>query len=611
MHRRLSIALLAMSLAALTIVHAEEIGTSEGNAPGRVENVRVEPAAVSMLRALVIPWHINYQGYLTDDLGNPATDTLDMTFGIWDASVSGTELWSEDQTVSVENGIFNVVLGSIAPIPSDVFQSGQTRWLELTVETQVLSPRTEVTSVGYAYRSVKADSAGYCSLTDMVDNFHASSVPGASDLFPRSFADAEYVNENQTDAITSLMILDGDIATLDLSDGAVSSAKILDSTIVRADVFRTFKAPYSDTSDYARSAPAVPDADWTLAGVVLHPAAMYGLSLRSTNFLYGNKDSTHVNLGVSCTTGTPGFNWAYCTVGGGWRNAANDENATVGGGRDNKASDNGSTVSGGILNSATNILATVGGGQNNIANNSRSTVSGGSDNLAAGNSSVVSGGWQNSALGSGAAVGGGSYNSVAGGSSGIPSGQSDTVGGDFSVAMGYRVRLDTLADYTLAFGNDFTTSAARAVIFYSSTTPIRVGIQNTAPTHLIDVGASGAYCDGGAWVDGSSREYKEGIALLTVDEAASAVAQLTPVTYNYRSDRQEKCVGFIAEDVPDLVATKDRKGLSPMDIVAVVTKVVQTQQEALELQRREIEALKREVELLKRRSINGSPDLNR
>ncbi len=30
-----------------------------------------------------------------------------------------------------------------------------------------------------------------------------------------------------------------------------------------------------------------------------------------------------------------------------------------------------------------------------------------------------------------------------------------------------------------------------------------------------------------------------------------------------------------AEDVPDLIATKDRKRVSPMDIVAVFTKVVQ------------------------------------
>ena len=36
-------------------------------------------------------------------------------------------------------------------------------------------------------------------------------------------------------------------------------------------------------------------------------------------------------------------------------------------------------------------------------------------------------------------------------------------------------------------------------------------------------------------------------------------------------------VGFIAEDVPELVATADRKGMSPMDVVAVLTKVVQEQ----------------------------------
>jgi len=34
--------------------------------------------------------------------------------------------------------------------------------------------------------------------------------------------------------------------------------------------------------------------------------------------------------------------------------------------------------------------------------------------------------------------------------------------------------------------------------------------------------------------------------------------------------------------VPNLVATKDRKGISPMDIVAVLTKVVQSQQKEIE-----------------------------
>jgi hypothetical protein len=34
-------------------------------------------------------------------------------------------------------------------------------------------------------------------------------------------------------------------------------------------------------------------------------------------------------------------------------------------------------------------------------------------------------------------------------------------------------------------------------------------------------------------------------------------------------------LGFIAEDVPDLVATKARQSIIPMDFVAVLTKVVQ------------------------------------
>ncbi len=44
-----------------------------------------------------------------------------------------------------------------------------------------------------------------------------------------------------------------------------------------------------------------------------------------------------------------------------------------------------------------------------------------------------------------------------------------------------------------------------------------------------------------------------------------------------------------ADDVPDLVATNDRKNLVAMDIVAVLTKVVQTQQEQINDQRETIE----------------------
>jgi hypothetical protein len=101
---------------------------------------------------------------------------------------------------------------------------------------------------------------------------------------------------------------------------------------------------------------------------------------------------------------------------------------------------------------------------------------------------------------------------------------------------------------------------------------VGIGIQD--PMYPLEM-AGGAYSNGGSWIDGSSREYKDDIKKLTSEEAFEALEGLDPVKYAYKRDRTEKRVGFIAEEVPDLVATKDRKGLSPMDIVAVLTKVVQ------------------------------------
>jgi hypothetical protein len=112
--------------------------------------------------------------------------------------------------------------------------------------------------------------------------------------------------------------------------------------------------------------------------------------------------------------------------------------------------------------------------------------------------------------------------------------------------------------------------------------------------------SSGAHLtSGGVWTDASSREYKEHITSLTTEEAMQALAALDPVKYNYKSDIEEKHVGFIAEDVPELVATKDRRSLSPMDIVAVLTKVTQQKNQALDEQKRTIARQQEELMQLK------------
>ncbi len=109
-----------------------------------------------------------------------------------------------------------------------------------------------------------------------------------------------------------------------------------------------------------------------------------------------------------------------------------------------------------------------------------------------------------------------------------------------------------------------------------------VGIGESRPSHPLQM-ASGAHVTaGGVWTNSSSREKKENIAALTLDDALAALKGLEPVQFNYRTETVEQHVGFIAEDVPDIVATNNRKGLSSMDIVAVLTKVIQAQQQQID-----------------------------
>jgi hypothetical protein len=69
---------------------------------------------------------------------------------------------------------------------------------------------------------------------------------------------------------------------------------------------------------------------------------------------------------------------------------------------------------------------------------------------------------------------------------------------------------------------------------------------------------------------------------LKIQRKLETLADLSPVKFKYKADPEKAHhIGFIAEDVPELVATPDRKGLSSMDIVGVLTKVVQEQQQTI------------------------------
>ena len=120
--------------------------------------------------AKLSPKMLNYQGYLTDDQGNPINGSVDMTFKIYDDSTGGNELWNETLNgVQVVKGIFNVVLGNENPIPYLVFTGGVERWLELAVSAQILSPRTRITAIAYAFIATYSDTSIHCHHCDTAE----------------------------------------------------------------------------------------------------------------------------------------------------------------------------------------------------------------------------------------------------------------------------------------------------------------------------------------------------------------------------------------------------------------------------------------------------------
>jgi hypothetical protein len=129
---------------------------------------------------------------------------------------------------------------------------------------------------------------------------------------------------------------------------------------------------------------------------------------------------------------------------------------------------------------------------------------------------------------------------------------------------------------TASFGQFGTVSDHPVRILVNSASKMQLNADNSLSM------TSGASCTaGGVWTNASSKELKENIQSLTTDEALNTLNGLNPVKYNYKVDKTDKHVGFIAEDAPELVATPDKKGMSPMDVVGVLTKVVQEQQKII------------------------------
>lgn len=127
-----------------------------------------------------VPDQSTYQGRLTDDVGTPLDGTFTMRFYLYDVLTSGSSLWYEEQSVVVTDGVYNVQLGSMNPLGSNIF-SGDEVYLEVaiynagTATWETLSPRQQLTSTAYAFQAENAQALEGYGSADFASAVHQHS----------------------------------------------------------------------------------------------------------------------------------------------------------------------------------------------------------------------------------------------------------------------------------------------------------------------------------------------------------------------------------------------------------------------------------------------------
>jgi len=488
-----------------------------------------------------IPRTISYQGVLTDPNGNIVPDGNHiLTLTVYDAANNGTELYSETHAVPVVRGTFNVIIGSVNPIPPTL-KFDRAYFLGVSVDGRAeLSPRTPMLAVPYALRAIDAEtavSAEHAATADLA-TLSQGLAPGATG-FVRSVngrdGDLEIVGTGSTQiqtlgnrltiftkevssGITSIHSIDAALAVTDgtgpavslsLVPGGITEALIGDAAIAN----RKLRNGAVTTDKLA-------DASVT-AQKMSTGGAPSGMTLVSTGTgtpIWGNPIATAIILPRSDTVNTPFPLWSLYNSGSGGAgrftvlNAGNGADAlsaaTVGSGNALSVSGKLFQSNGGVVFDGTVGVAPVSGpgtrmmwvpskgafrsgyvnanqwdqanlGDYSTAMGYRPTASGNSS-VSLGNSTVATGDYSvaigRNATASGLSAFATGQLSVAGGSYATAIGYQAAAPGDYATALGYNTIAS--ADYATAMGQRSVASASSATAMGWSSTAS--GVASTA-----------------------------------------------------------------------------------------------------------------------------------
>ena len=236
-----------------------------------------------------IPTVVNYQGSLTDENGKALSDSYDLVFRLYpDTNKTSNWEWSEQQSVVVTNGLFNVLLGSVTPLtPADLVGD---KFLGITIEGELeMKPRLRLASVPFSFHADKLDNK------DAVDfvSVEGDSVTGTLVLAESSqlevagktkvFGNRQILYNEMAPLVTTVLvegIADTDGFIVAVASVTPNNANFsLDGYIKINDTFTRFATAAVNSisgEDYpiytnSFTMPVRMGEEWNVTGVIYHP----------------------------------------------------------------------------------------------------------------------------------------------------------------------------------------------------------------------------------------------------------------------------------------------------------------------------------------------------
>lgn len=167
-----------------------------------------------------------YQGVLTDPRSNgkPIEGEVEILFRIVDHDGEKEverPLWEETQTIKANNGLISTVLGTVEPIPADIFD-GSPLWLSIVMDRdQELTPFQPLLPTAYAMRAETAGDADTLGGLEPGDF-----VPRQGPVTVSAFSTSPTLSLVQSNPFSLALSTTGEVEVGDLTAGDIEAGNL-------------------------------------------------------------------------------------------------------------------------------------------------------------------------------------------------------------------------------------------------------------------------------------------------------------------------------------------------------------------------------------------------